>query len=115
MRISDWSSDVCSSDLDHILIDAAQDTNDAQWTIAKKLTEELFAGEGARGGRRTMFAVGAFKQAIFRFQCPDPREFESALQWFDRELRQGGSVLHDRMRVVKGKRVYERSAYSGRG
>src|SRR3546814_6798540 len=81
--------------LDHILIDEAQDTNDAQWTIAKKLTEEFFAGEGARGGRRTMFAVGDFTQAIFSLQGTDPRELESARLWFDREIRQGGSVLHD--------------------
>src|SRR3546814_16490046 len=64
--------------LDHILIDEAQDTNDAKWTIAKKLTEAFFAGEGARGGRRTLLAVGDFKQAIFRFQGPDPRGFQSA-------------------------------------
>src|SRR3546814_5734850 len=50
--------------LDHILIDEAQDTNRAQWTIASRLTEEFFAGEGARGLRRTVFAVGDFKQAI---------------------------------------------------
>src|SRR3546814_7609066 len=49
--------------LDHILIDEAQDTNRAQWTIASRLTEEFFAGEGARGLRRTVFAVGDFKQA----------------------------------------------------
>src|SRR3546814_17118026 len=62
--------------LDHILIDEAQDTNRAQWTIASRLTEEIFAGEGARGLRRTVFAVGDFKQAIFSFQGTDPRRSE---------------------------------------
>lgn len=81
--------------LDHILIDEAQDTNTAQWTIARKLTEEFFAGDGARGGRRTVFAVGDFKQAIFSFQGTDPQEFEEARRWFDREIAQGGSRLHD--------------------
>lgn len=81
--------------LDHILIDEAQDTNEAQWTIAKKLTEEFFVGEGARGGPRTVFAVGDFKQAIFSFQGTDPREFEAARQWFDREIRQSEAELHD--------------------
>ncbi len=81
--------------LDHILIDEAQDTNDAQWTIAKKLTEEFFVGESARGMRRTVFAVGDFKQAIFSFQGTDPREFEAARQWFDREIREGKDRLHD--------------------
>ena len=81
--------------LDHILIDEAQDTNAAQWTIARKLTEEFFAGEGARGIRRTVFAVGDFKQAIFSFQGTDPQEFEQARRWFDREIVQGGGRLHD--------------------
>src|SRR3546814_3194091 len=76
LRISDWSSDVCSSDLleqpgmgewvrykldqatEHILIDEAQDTNLAQWTIIARLAEEFFAGEGAHGDRaRTLFTV----------------------------------------------------------
>src|SRR3546814_14822546 len=81
--------------LDHILIDEAQDTNRAQWTIASRLTEEFFAGEGARGLRRTVFAVGDFKQAIFSFQGTDPREFDQARQWFDGQVRQSGGRLHD--------------------
>ena len=32
--------------IDHILVDEAQDTNPAQWTIVEALAEEFFAGAG---------------------------------------------------------------------
>src|SRR3546814_14644522 len=79
----------------HMLIDEAQDTNRAQWTMASRLTEEFFAGEGARGLRRTVFAVGDFKQAIFSFQGTDPREFDQARKWFDGQVRQSGGSLQE--------------------
>lgn len=67
---------------DHILIDEAQDTNRSQWAIVQALTDEFFAGEGARVRHRTIFTVGDFKQAIFRFQGTDPRQFERARAHF---------------------------------
>ncbi len=67
---------------DHILVDEAQDTNAAQWTIISALTEEFFSGEGAGGHFRSLFLVGDFKQAIFGFQGTDPREFEQARRAF---------------------------------
>jgi ATP-dependent helicase/nuclease subunit A len=64
---------------DHILIDEAQDTNDRQWAIIKAIAGEFFAGSGARGdAHRTLFTVGDYKQAIFRFQGTDPRHFGAA-------------------------------------
>lgn len=67
--------------IDHLLVDEAQDTNEAQWDIVEALTDEFFDGEGARptvagGGQRTLFVVGDFKQAIFSFQGSDPKIFE---------------------------------------
>ena len=62
--------------LDHLLLDEVQDTAPAQWRIAGALTEEFFAGHGARETRRTVFAVGDRKQSIFSFQGADPDEFE---------------------------------------
>jgi ATP-dependent helicase/nuclease subunit A len=62
---------------DHILVDEAQDTNEAQWDIVRALTEEYFSGSPEAEGRvRTLFMVGDFKQAIYGFQGTDPREFE---------------------------------------
>src|SRR3546814_15385175 len=80
--------------LDHILIDEAQDTNRAQWTIASRLTEEFFAGDGARGLRPTVFAVGDSKQAIFSFQGPEPPEFHPARQLFYGQAGSPGGALH---------------------
>lgn len=64
---------------DHILIDEAQDTNEAQWRIIDALTDDFFSGEGAHGrGVRTIFTVGDTKQAIFGFQGTSPRNFLAA-------------------------------------
>jgi ATP-dependent helicase/nuclease subunit A len=62
---------------DHILVDEAQDTNRDQWEIVGALAEEFFSGNPEAEDRwRTLFLVGDYKQAIFRFQGTDPREFE---------------------------------------
>lgn len=64
---------------DHILVDEAQDTNEGQWQIIYKLTEDFFAGLGAQDDKlRTIFVVGDYKQAIFRFQGTSPENFETA-------------------------------------
>ena len=63
--------------LDHILIDEAQDTSLEQWRIINALTDEFFAGEGARDiSGRTIFAVGDRKQSIYSFQGADPEVFD---------------------------------------
>jgi ATP-dependent helicase/nuclease subunit A len=62
--------------LDHLLLDEVQDTAPAQWHIAHALTEEFFAGEGARDVQRTVFAVGDRKQSIYSFQGADIEEFD---------------------------------------
>ncbi|WP_144094413.1 double-strand break repair helicase AddA [Croceicoccus sediminis] len=77
--MADWIRYKLDRRFDHILIDEAQDTNAAQWDVIDALTEEFFAGEGARGDRsRTLFVVGDYKQAIFRFQGTSPENFEAA-------------------------------------
>lgn len=54
--------------IDHILVDEAQDTSPDQWEVIRMLAAEFFAGQGARHGRRTLFAVGDEKQSIYSFQ-----------------------------------------------
>jgi len=71
--------------LDHILVDEAQDTSPEQWEIVQKLTEEFFAGQGARDlfdTTRTVFAVGDEKQSIFSFQGADPAAFDANRRHF---------------------------------
>jgi ATP-dependent helicase/nuclease subunit A len=62
--------------LDHLLLDEVQDTAPQQWQIAHALTEEFFAGDGAREVGRTVFAVGDRKQSIYSFQGADTEEFD---------------------------------------
>ena len=83
-QLSDWIRFKLDQRIDHLLIDEAQDTNADQWTIADGLTDEFFAGLGARGDDRvpSMFTVGDRKQAIFSFQGTDPVAFEQARQRF---------------------------------
>jgi ATP-dependent helicase/nuclease subunit A len=82
--MGDWVRYKLDQSTDHILVDEAQDTNQRQWNIVSALTEEFFAGEGAVGRHRTLFTVGDFKQAIFRFQGTNPREFDRAREHFQR-------------------------------
>jgi ATP-dependent helicase/nuclease subunit A len=85
--LSDWIRYKLDRQFDHILIDEAQDTNQAQWSIIYALTEEFFAGEGQRDNKlRTVFAVGDYKQAIFRFQGTSPENFENARRRFERAM-----------------------------
>jgi ATP-dependent helicase/nuclease subunit A len=82
---------------DHILVDEAQDTNERQWAIVGALSEEFFAGQGATRRHRTLFTVGDFKQAIFRFQGTNPREFDDARSYFAgkaRALRDGAMAIN---------------------
>jgi ATP-dependent helicase/nuclease subunit A len=61
--------------IDHLLLDEVQDTAPRQWDIADAIADEFFAGENAREGQRTIFAVGDAKQSIFSFQGADLRSF----------------------------------------
>lgn len=85
--LADWIRYKLDRQFDHILIDEAQDTNEAQWDIIYALTEEFFAGAGQRDDKlRTVFAVGDYKQAIFRFQGTSPENFEHARRRFEKAM-----------------------------
>jgi ATP-dependent helicase/nuclease subunit A len=77
--MAEWIRYKLDRRFDHILVDEAQDTNAAQWGIVDALTSEFWAGLGQRDGRmRTLFVVGDYKQAIFRFQGTSPENFRRA-------------------------------------
>ncbi len=77
--LAEWIRYKLDRRFDHILVDEAQDTNESQWQIIDALTGDFFAGEGAHGDKlRTLFVVGDYKQAIFRFQGTSPENFARA-------------------------------------
>jgi len=82
--------------LDHLLLDEAQDSNPAQWTIAAALTAEFFAGQGAAGERRrTVFAVGDSKQAIYGFQGADAAGFAAWREHYAAAVTAAGGDFRD--------------------
>lgn len=81
--------------IDHILVDEAQDTSPAQWAVISRLTEEFFAGMGAREVDRTLFVVGDEKQSIYSFQGADPAEFGRMHDRFERYLEDLDKPLVD--------------------
>jgi ATP-dependent helicase/nuclease subunit A len=68
--------------IDHILVDEAQDTSEAQWAILRAIAEDFVAGEGRTTRPRTIFAVGDPKQSIFSFQGAAPAVFEEMRRTF---------------------------------
>jgi len=85
--LGEWIRYKLDRRFDHILIDEAQDTNQAQWSIIDALTGDFFAGQGQHEGKlRTIFVVGDYKQAIFRFQGTSPENFREARDRFARAM-----------------------------
>jgi len=83
--MGDWVRYKLDRQVDHVLVDEAQDTNAAQWEIIDRLVEEYFSGSSESEERwRTLFMVGDFKQSIYRFQGTDPAEFEDARSRYKR-------------------------------
>ena len=83
-EIGAWIRFKLDQRIDHILVDEAQDTNDAQWEIVHAIVGDYFETESDAMGRalRTLFVVGDTKQAIFGFQGTSPRAFNAALDHF---------------------------------
>lgn len=94
--MADWIRYKLDRRFDHVLIDEAQDTNAEQWAIIHALIDDYFSGAGARDGiMRTVFTVGDYKQAIFRFQGTSPENFEAARQRVRREMAAAAGNLHE--------------------
>ena len=78
--------------IDHILVDEAQDTSSEQWDILASLADEFCAGVSARRVARTFFAVGDEKQSIFSFQGAAPEKFDAMRRSF--QTRFAHAELH---------------------
>ncbi|WP_420394361.1 double-strand break repair helicase AddA [Acuticoccus sp.] len=70
-----WVRHKLDEGIDHVMVDEAQDTSEPQWRLVEALTEEFFAGAGAREVPRTLFVVGDEKQSIYSFQGAAPHLF----------------------------------------
>jgi ATP-dependent helicase/nuclease subunit A len=81
--------------IDHILLDEAQDTAPEQWEILRALTEDFFAGAGARAERDrqtpTLFVVGDEKQSIYSFQGARPERLEQEAVFHLERIAAGGA------------------------
>jgi ATP-dependent helicase/nuclease subunit A len=84
-----WVQYKLDQGIGHLLIDEAQDTNPAQWSIIKALSEEFFSGNGASGKKRTLFAVGDEKQSIYSFQGARPDVFRETGRQTERRAGKG--------------------------
>ncbi|HKP35113.1 MAG TPA: UvrD-helicase domain-containing protein, partial [Sphingomicrobium sp.] len=90
--MGEWVRYKLDRQVDHVLVDEAQDTNAAQWEIIGSLVEEFFSGLSETERRvRTLFMVGDFKQAIYGFQGTDPARFNEAREDFKRRAAAMGS------------------------
>ena len=93
--MADWVRYKLDRKIDHILIDEAQDTNEAQWKIIEALSDDFFSGAGAGNERpRTVFAVGDFKQAIYSFQGTAPEKYRDAGERLEKRIGGAGETLH---------------------
>jgi ATP-dependent helicase/nuclease subunit A len=94
--MGDWVRYKLDRQVDHLLVDEAQDTNPAQWDIILQLTEDFYSGSRETDDRhQTFFMVGDLKQAIYGFQGSDPKRFEEARREFRRraDALRGGDDL----------------------
>lgn len=85
--LASWVLFKLDGGIDHVLVDEAQDTSPEQWEVIAALCAEFFAGEGAHGRPRTVFAVGDAKQSIFSFQGADPEAFVAMRRHFERRVQ----------------------------
>ena len=106
--LGEWIRYKLDRRFDHILIDEAQDTNAAQWSIIDALTEDFFTGLGQHDGRlRTVFVVGDFKQAIFRFQGTSPENFRAARERFRNVMAENAAQIGNLRQAIDARELVE--------
>nr|WP_250890864.1 double-strand break repair helicase AddA [Sphingobium nicotianae] len=89
--MADWIRYKLDQQVDHILVDEAQDTNKSQWDIVWSIVAEFLQVEDDGWNKlRTLFVVGDTKQAIFGFQGTSPTAFLDALRDFRGAVDEAG-------------------------
>ncbi len=79
---SEWVMYMLSDQIEHLLIDEAQDNSQEQWEIIRLLSDDFFSGIGVHNTQRTLFVVGDAKQSIYRFQGAQPELLSVMYQYF---------------------------------
>jgi ATP-dependent helicase/nuclease subunit A len=106
--IGQWIRYKLDRSFDHILVDEAQDTNAAQWSIVRALTGDFFTGAGQRDGKlRTIFVVGDYKQAIFGFQGTSPENFAVARDRYAAEMEAWAANARDMRASVDARELLD--------
>jgi len=92
--MSPWVLFKLDGGIDHILVDEAQDTSPQQWMIIDALTQEFFAGQGAKEIDRSLFIVGDEKQSIFSFQGANVKELARMQKHFAELITASQKPMH---------------------
>ncbi|AZL15345.1 UvrD-helicase domain-containing protein [Rickettsiales endosymbiont of Stachyamoeba lipophora] len=90
-----WINFIIYNQIDHILVDEAQDTAPLQWQVILKLFEENFSGNFDQALPKTLFIVGDEKQSIYSFQGADAAIYFHVKQRLKQHFSQAGLHLHD--------------------
>lgn len=88
----DWVMFKIDNNIDHLLVDEAQDTSPEQWEIINTITDEFFANYGSE---KTIFVVGDEKQSIYSFQGADVQIFQKMRKKFEQRSRASGQRFHN--------------------
>ncbi|MDR3155849.1 MAG: UvrD-helicase domain-containing protein [Holosporaceae bacterium] len=88
----EWVMYKINCDIDHILLDEAQDTSPEQWEIVQAIADEFFA---TLHPTKTIFVVGDEKQSIYSFQGADVRVFDRMHKYFRNKSTTSGQRFHD--------------------
>ncbi|MDR3187388.1 MAG: UvrD-helicase domain-containing protein [Holosporaceae bacterium] len=88
----DWIVYKIDGNVDHILIDEAQDTSPEQWEIIRKISDEFFANYRSN---RTLCVVGDEKQSIYSFQGADVKLFGKMRAYFKNRSTVCGQKFHE--------------------
>lgn len=88
----DWVMFKIDNNINHLLVDEAQDTSPEQWEIINTITDEFFANYGSE---KTVFVVGDEKQSIYSFQGADVQIFQKMHEKFEQRSRASGQRFHN--------------------
>lgn len=80
------------NNIDHILVDEAQDTSALQWEIITPIIDEFYSTQNSG---KTIFIVGDKKQSIYSFQGADSSLFEQKRKEFREKCEESGQNWHE--------------------